>query len=177
MEPRVSDPVTEGKAEGQSEGRSERRPEGDPATRTGTKRMFGGTHAQIRSALSFYRVLAYATGVMLLLVVVEMIAKYGFGSEIVAGGGAALQLLPEAEADLSSGFNLSTAVLIVHGWLYVVYLIADFRLWQFLRWPFTRFLLIALGGVVPLLSFVVEKRIHRQAEADLAAHPEAARRY
>ncbi len=141
------------------------------------KRRFGGTHAQILSALSFYRVLAYATGVMLLLVVIEMVAKYGFGSEIVAGGGAVIQFLPEVVAETAGGFNLSTAVLIVHGWLYVVYLIADFRLWQLMRWPFGRFILIALGGVVPLLSFVVEKRIHRQAEQDLAAHPEAAPRY
>ncbi|MEC5197882.1 integral membrane protein [Arthrobacter sp. PL16] len=141
------------------------------------KRRFGGTHAQIRSALTFYKVLAYATGVMLLLVVVEMIAKYGFGSEIIAGGGAPLQLLPEVVAETAGGFNLSTAVLIVHGWLYVVYLIADFRLWQFMRWPFGRFVLIALGGVVPLLSFFVERRIHNQAEEDLAAHPEAAPRY
>ncbi|MFC3299972.1 DUF3817 domain-containing protein [Arthrobacter agilis] len=154
-----------------------------PAGHSGTpapgapKRRFGGTHAQIRSALAFYKVLAYATGVMLLLVVVEMIAKYGYGTEIVAGGGAPLQFLPEVVAETAGGFNLSTAVLIVHGWLYVVYLIADFRLWQFMRWPFGRFILIALGGVVPLLSFVVEKRIHRQAETDLAAHPEAAPRY
>ena len=156
----------------------------DPTTGSGRppalgtpKRRFGGTHAQIRSALTFYKVLAYATGVMLLLVVVEMIAKYGFGTEIVAGGGAPLQFLPEAVAETAGGFNLSTTVLIVHGWLYVVYLIADFRLWQIMRWPFGRFILIALGGVVPLLSFVVEKRIHRQVEEDLAAHPEAAPRY
>ncbi|MFJ6001314.1 DUF3817 domain-containing protein [Arthrobacter sp. NPDC092385] len=156
----------------------------DPSAGTGRtpargkpKRRFGGTHAQIRSALKFYKVLAYATGVMLLLVVVEMVAKYGYGSEIIAGGGAPIQLLPEVVAETAGGFNLSTAVLIVHGWLYVVYLIADFRLWQFLRWPFGRFILIALGGVVPLLSFFVEKRIHRQAEEDLAAHPEAAPRY
>ncbi len=141
------------------------------------KRRFGGTHAQIRSALTFYKVLAYATGVMLLLVVVEMVAKYGFDSEIVAGGGAFLQVLPEVVAETAGGVNLSTAVLIVHGWLYVVYLIADLRLWQLLRWPFGRFVLIALGGVVPLLSFFVEKRVHRQAEEDLAAHPEAAPRY
>ncbi len=141
------------------------------------KRRFGGTHAQIRSALSFYRVLAYLTGVMLLLVVVEMVAKYGFDSEIVAGGGAFIQFLPEVVAETAGGFNLSTAVLIVHGWLYVLYLIADFRLWQFMRWPFSRFVLIALGGVVPLLSFFVERRIHRQAEADLQAHPEALQRY
>lgn len=155
----------------------------DPAGRRRTppvgtpKRRFGGTHAQIRSALSFYRVLAYLTGVMLLLVVVEMVAKYGFDSEIVAGGGAVIQFLPEVVADTAGGFNLSTAVLIVHGWLYVLYLIADFRLWQFMRWPFSRFVLIALGGVVPLLSFVVERRIHRQAEEDLRAHPEALQRY
>lgn len=144
----------------------------------GKKRRFGGTHAQIRSALSFYKVLAYATGVMLLLVVVEMVAKYGFQSEIVAGGSAgALGLVNEAEVDAAGGFNLSTAVLIVHGWLYVVYLIADFRLWQFMRWPFSRFVLIALGGVVPLLSFIVEKRIHRSVEEELEAHPEARSRY
>ena len=142
-----------------------------------TKRRFGGTHAQIRAALSFYRVLAYITGVMLLLVVVEMVAKYGYGTEIVAGGGAPLQFLPETVAETAGGFNLSTAVLIAHGWLYVVYLIADFRLWQIMRWPFSRFVLIALGGVVPLLSFFVEKRVHRQAEQELAAHPEAAPRY
>ncbi len=145
--------------------------------KAGAKRRFGGTPAQIRSALSFYKLLAYATGIMLLLVVVEMVAKYGFDAEIVAGGGAPLQLLSESAADASGGLNLSKAVLIIHGWLYVVYLIADFRLWQFLRWPFSKFLLIALGGVVPLLSFIVERRVHREAEADLAAHPEAAPRY
>ncbi|SDH41400.1 integral membrane protein [Arthrobacter subterraneus] len=149
-----------------------------PAKSPAGKRRYGGTHAQIRSALSFYKVLAYATGVMLLLVVVEMVAKYGFGAEIIAGGSAgALGLVQEAQADAAGGFNLSTAVLIVHGWLYVVYLIADFRLWQFMRWPFSKFVVIALGGVVPLLSFTVEKRIHRQVEEELAAHPDAKTRY
>ncbi|WP_323959057.1 DUF3817 domain-containing protein [Arthrobacter sp. JZ12] len=151
----------------------------EPApTNTTAKRRFGGTPAQIRSALGFYKFLAYATGVMLLLVVVEMVAKYGFGAEIIAGGSAgALGLVQEAQVDSAGGFNLSTAVLIVHGWLYVVYLIADFRLWQFMRWPFSQFVIIALGGVVPLLSFIVEKRVHRRVEEELAAHPEARSRY
>lgn len=144
----------------------------------GKPRKFGGTHAQIHSALGFYRVLAYLTGAMLLLVVVEMVASYGFQAHIVAGGGGGpLALVNKDAADAAGGLNLSRAVLIVHGWLYVVYLIADFRLWQLMRWPFSRFVLIALGGVVPFLSFVVERRIHRQAEAELAAHPDAARRY
>ncbi len=149
-----------------------------PAPGGTARRRFGGTTAQIRSALSFYKLLAYATGVMLLLVVVEMIAAYGYGSHIVAGSAeGALALIGKDSAGAAGGINLSRAVLIVHGWLYVVYLIADFRLWQLMRWSFGRFVLIALGGVVPFLSFVVERRVHRQAEEELAAHPEAESRY
>ena len=36
---------------------------------------------------------------------------------------------------------------------------------------------IALGGVVPFLSFIVERKIHRSTEAELAANPKAAKRY
>ncbi|MGG5752332.1 DUF3817 domain-containing protein [Zafaria sp. Z1313] len=153
-----------------------------PAPRpAGKKRRFAGTPAQIRSAAGFYKVLAYATGVMLLLVVVEMVAKYGFGAEIVAGGTTAegasnvLGFLPEDS--FTGGVNLSSVVLIVHGWMYVVYLIADFRLWSLMRWPFMRFITIALGGVVPLLSFFMERRVHGEVERELAEHPQAAKRY
>lgn len=145
------------------------------------KRRFAGTKAQISSAASFYKVLAYATGVMLLLVVVEMVAKYGFGTEIVAGAtladGSTSVLGFLHDGDYTGGFNLSTAVLIVHGWMYVLYLIADFRLWSLMRWPFSRFITIALGGVVPLLSFIMEAKVHKEVERELAANPEALLRY
>jgi len=122
---------------------------------------------QIRSALAFYRVMAYVTGVLLLLVVVEMVAKYGFLMEIEAfGRSGLLGLVPDGT---TTGVNLSRVVLIVHGWVYVVYLISNFRLFLLLRWPFLRLLAMAAGGVVPLLSFIVERRIHRIAEAELAA--------
>ncbi len=154
--------------------------ETQPGT-TPKKRRFGGTHSQIRSALTFYKVLAYATGVMLLLVVVEMIAAYGFGSDIIAGGvneaGETVPLGMFTKGADTGGINLSTMVLIVHGWMYVVYLFADFRLWQMMRWPFSKFIILALGGVVPLMSFIVETRTHRQVERELAEHPEAAKRY
>lgn len=145
------------------------------------KRRFAGTRAQIRSAASLYKVLAYSTGVMLLLVVVEMVAKYGFGSDIVAGGtladGTAHTFGLLKDGAFEGGVNLSTIVLIVHGWMYVAYLIADFRLWSLMRWPFSRFITIALGGVVPLLSFFMERKVHGEVERELAAHPEAAKRY
>ena len=78
---------------------------------------------------------------------------------------------------VTDGFNLSIAVLIAHGWLYVVYLVAAFRLWSLMRWHGMRLLLIAGGGVVPFLSFIVEKRVHAETLRELAAHPEALRRY
>ncbi len=150
------------------------------------KRRFGGTAAQIRSALGLYKTLAYLTGSMLLLLTIELVVRYGFHSVLMAGGtdaatGASHSLgfaaVQENGFSVIGGFNISTTVLIVHGWMYVVYLIADFRLWSLMRWPFRKFILIALGGVIPFLSFFLEVRIHKQVEAELAAFPTASKRY
>lgn len=122
---------------------------------------------KIPGALRFYRVFAYVTGSFLLLLVGEMIIRYGFGLDIELGGANGfLALTPR---DLVTGLNLSTGILIVHGWLYVIYLFSDFRLWSLMRWPFTRFVLIALGGVIPFLSFITEYFITKRARAELAA--------
>lgn len=152
--------------------------------RPAKKRRFGGTEAQIRSALKFYKVMAYLTGIMLLLLCLELIARYGFGVSLFAGGTDALSgqpfgfgLAQSEPKGVIGGVNLSVAVLIVHGWMYVVYLISNFRLWSLMRWPFTKFILLALGGVVPLMSFIVEKKFHAEVEAELAANPQASKRY
>jgi len=148
------------------------------------KRRFGGTEAQIRSALKFYKVMAYLTGAMLLLLCAELIARYGFGVSLFAGGTDAVTGKPfgfgfaESEPKgVIGGFNISTTVLIVHGWMYVVYLVSNFRLWSLMRWPFSKLVLLALGGVVPLMSFIVEKKFHAEVEAELAANPQASKRY
>jgi integral membrane protein len=57
---------------------------------------------------------------------------------------------------------VSLTILIVHGWLYVVYLLACYRLWNLMRWRFLDFLLLALGGIVPVLSFVLESIFTRR---------------
>ena len=123
---------------------------------------------RIRGALKFYRVAAYVTGTMLLLLVVEMLFKYTpLQREIELGGpNGFLALVPVGTV---TAVNVSTGILIVHGWLYVVYLYADFRLWTLARWPFSRFILIAAGGVVPFLSFIVEHFITRRTRAEIAA--------
>src|SRR5690554_651576 len=108
------------------------------------------TIPQIKRAIAFYRVLAYITGIMLLLLVAEMIVKYGYHYELQLGGSSGfLGLVPWDETgrvNWVTGVNLSTGILIAHGWLYVVYLFSDFRLWSLMRWPFSRFIAIALGG-------------------------------
>ena len=119
----------------------------------------------IPGALKLYQTSSIITGVFLLLLCGEVILKFGFQYELELGGTAGL-LVPR---DTVTAFNLSTAILIMHGWFYVLYLFADFRLWSQMRWPFTRFLLIALGGVIPTLSFFLEGRVAREVRAWLAA--------
>ena len=110
-----------------------------------------------------YKVTSIITGAFLLLLCLMMVFRYGLGTDIELGGmGGFLTLTPK---ELITGINLSTIILIVHGWLYVLYLYSDFRLWSAARWPFTRFLFVALGGVIPFSSFFIEKRIHAQTIA------------
>jgi integral membrane protein len=128
---------------------------------------------RIRGALRFYQIASVITGVMLLLLCAEMLLKYVWHLELYAfgsGGFLSFQPVIETAAGLEStgsGANLSTGILIAHGWFYVVYLFSDFRLWSLMRWPFTRFIIIALGGIIPFLSFFLEARIGREVKSYL----------
>lgn len=143
----------------------------------------------IRGALKFYQVASIITGVMLLLLLIEMIIKYTpIQRELYLGGSggflwfAGVIAGPDCQwwslfapwtnscemTSLGDGFNLSTGILVAHGWFYVLYLFACFRVWSLMRWPFRRFLWLALGGVVPLLSFFLEVRTTREVRAYLA---------
>ena len=127
----------------------------------------------VHSALRFYRVSAIITGSFLLLLVLEMVIKYIFGYTIWSGGNQGVLALVQNPADDSGlpadGLNVSKTILMIHGFLYVVYLFADFRLFTLLRWRFTDFIVIALGGVVPLMSFITERIYHKRAVSQIAA--------
>lgn len=114
---------------------------------------------RIRSVLRAYRVSAIVTGTFLLLLCLMMVFRYLLHVDIELGGPFGFLALQPRE--LIQAINLSTIILIVHGWLYVVYLAFDFLLWRFTRWSFGRFLFIALGGIVPGLSFFFEFRVPR----------------
>ena len=131
--------------------------------------------------------MAYVAGIGLLALVAEMVLKYSpLHVEIFSGGGGGFLYLAPVIAEpqcnwyslffpggmgcemhsTGTGVNISLMILIVHGWLYVVYVFACFRLWQMLRWKALRLLWMLLGGVVPFLSFFVEAHIHKIAIAE-----------
>lgn len=103
-----------------------------------------------QGSLKRYRVMAYVTGVMLLVLVVEMAMKYVF----------------KVDDDI---MRYVTWIPYAHGWIYVVYLVTVVDLWSKMRWTVGRLVVMVLGGVVPVMSFVVEKRVHADAEARVAA--------
>nr|WP_082399479.1 DUF3817 domain-containing protein [Gordonia phthalatica] len=113
----------------------------DDAKKDGT---VTATLPQIRSALFRYRLLAWITGVWLLLLVAEMVAKYGFDVE---------------------GFGW---VGIAHGWIYFVYLICTVDLSIKVRWPLGKLVLTALAGTIPFLSFWFEHIRTREVKAEFA---------
>ena len=122
---------------------------------------------RIRTALAVYRVSAIITGVFLLMLVAMMVFRYGFGVDIELGGPFGfLALTPKEQI---TAINLSTVILITHGWLYVLYLGCDFVLWRLVRFSFGRFVYIALGGIVPFLSFYFEFQVPPYVEKRIAA--------
>ena len=124
---------------------------------------------RIRLALKFYKITSIITGSFLLLLCLMMVLRYGFGVDIGAGGAfGALYLEPRDLIISGGGINISTVILIVHGWFYVAYVLADFYLWSPMRWGPLRLLIMFSGGIIPLLSFILERRIHREVVDQLA---------
>ena len=110
----------------------------------------------------------------LLLLVVMMVFRYGYGVDIAFSTAYGLQLEPKALIEEQGLVNLSLIILTVHGWLYVLYLACDFVMWRLARFSFGRFLFIALGGVVPFLSYYFEFQVPRYIEARIAHATDAA---
>lgn len=128
---------------------------------------------QIQKVLKFYKVSSYVTGTFLILLMItwgiRRLPFLGFDLWLFGPNGFLTfeQYGVDGEGLPDVGINLTVWILIIHGWLYVVYLFADFRVWTLMRWSFIRFLLIALGGVVPLLSFYTEARYAKLAQLEL----------
>jgi len=122
-------------------------------TATAASGAAGRPPRALAGALSRYRVMAFVTGGFLLLLCLEMVLKYVLrlnGDEAVLGDWIA----------------------IVHGWIYVLYLVTVVDLWSSLRWRFGRLLALIAAGVVPLLSFWAERRTTSDVRALMAQRGE-----
>jgi len=133
----------------------------------------------IEKALKLYKVSSFITGGFLLLLMATWALRR---LEVVTNGATVgydlwafgpngfITLEPyinEGQGLPETGLNLTVAILVIHGWLYVLYLFADFRMWTLMRWSFGRFLIIASGGIVPFLSFWTERRYAKIAEEQM----------
>lgn len=129
---------------------------------------------QIQKVLKLFSVSSYITGIFLMLLMItwgiRRLPFLGYDLWLLGPNGFITfeQYGVEGEGLPDVGVNLTVAILIVHGWLYVLYLFADFRLWTLMRWSFFRFLIIAAGGVVPLLSFLTESYYAKLARKQLS---------
>ena len=89
---------------------------------------------KIRSALTWYRVLAWMTGVWLIALTYKVVVDTWLN----------IQELP-------------TWISIVHGWVYFAYLLAAFNLAVKVRWSIAKTVCILLAGTIPLLGIIVEQ--------------------
>ncbi|BDH07746.1 MULTISPECIES: DUF3817 domain-containing protein [Streptomyces] len=106
-----------------------------------------------KSVLTRYRVMAYVTGVLLVLLTLGVIAKY-----LLEMDGAA---------------DFTRIIGIAHGWLYVVYLVFAFDLGSKAKWPVGKQLWVLIAGTIPTAAFFVERKISRELE-DKVADPSPA---
>ncbi|MYV50915.1 DUF3817 domain-containing protein [Streptomyces sp. SID2888] len=100
-----------------------------------------------RSVLTRYRVMAYVTGVLLVLLTLGVIAKL---------------------LDINGAADFTRVVGIAHGWLYVVYLVFAFDLGSKAKWPVGKQLWVLLAGTIPTAAFFVERKVSHELETKLA---------
>ena len=100
----------------------------------------------MRLNVTLYRVMAYVTGVILIVLCVFAIAQAFTNDEAIVN-----------------------VIGTVHGLLYIVYLIVSYPLTRRLRLPLWPTVAVLLAGTIPVMTFVVERWIsHRYIEPALA---------
>ncbi|WIM67245.1 DUF3817 domain-containing protein [Corynebacterium breve] len=106
-----------------------------PSSPSAPKQIHPERKRRVKQALTFFSITAWITGIMLLLLVVRMVMQYLLHMDVSMLGWVA----------------------IVHGWCYLAFFIAALNLGLKARWSMPQWIVTVIAGVVPLLSFFVEK--------------------
>jgi integral membrane protein len=104
----------------------------------------------VTKLFTVYRVLALVVGVLLLVGTVGSVLKY------LLEDGTTLQQLGD---DL-------TPIWLIHGWIYIIYVVVAFLLTQKARWTIPQLLLMLVAGLIPGLIFWVERRVAQRLRED-----------
>ena len=99
----------------------------------------------LQRALLRYRLMAYAVGIGLLILVLV-----GMPLEYLAGRPEVVEVVGP-----------------LHGFLYIIYLVTAADLARRGRWPMASLAAPILAGLVPFLMFIVERRVTRRAQQQL----------
>jgi len=102
------------------------------------------TAATIKGSLLRYRVMAFVVGVTLLLFCVAIVLKY-----------------------VTKTIESDSVIAIVHGWLFMIYVLLGLDLGFRMRWSLGRLLLMTASGMIPFLSFYAEHRVSGWARAEV----------
>ena len=104
----------------------------------------------MQGAVTRYRVMAYVTGVLLIVLFFVAVPLKLFAHNGV----------------------LSTIIGIPHGMVcYPLYLLTTFDLYRRVRWPLSKMVLIVLAGIIPFLTFYVERRVVAELREQAAPAP------
>lgn len=110
----------------------------------------------VRNLFTAYRILAFIVGLLLVALTIGMIMKYG---------------LTEGTETQIFGADLTSIVALIHGWIYVVYVVVAFILSRRAGWSLNFLVVLLLAGLIPVTIFFVEHRVVQRLRAE---HPELA---
>lgn len=111
---------------------------------TNTPKIHPERQARVRKALKLFSISAWVTGVWLLILCTRMVLDYIVGMDIPTWARSFGQ---------------------VHGIFFMLYLVATLNLGTKARWEPTKWLVTALAGTIPFLSFFVEHWRRKEVEA------------
>ena len=113
---------------------------GAASAQPGAPRIHPERQRRVRQALTMFSIAAWVTGVLLLLLVARMVMEYGFHMDVSALAWVAR----------------------VHGLAFIAFLMTSLNLGLKARWSAVTWVVTAISGVVPFLSFVVEAKRRKE---------------
>jgi integral membrane protein len=102
-------------------------------------------------ALTAYRIFAWVTGIGLVLLCAAMVNDY----------------------ILHNGHKPVAIIGMMHGFLYMIYVVCTLVLAERCRWRPVRALIVAAAGTIPFASFVAERRVTRLVRTETLARATA----